>query len=143
MASVVFPTTIQDHYGDPIPEVATILDFIEAINRGDLDAMDALIAERHTMWMFNEAPDIGRAVVLDAWRDYLFAFPEFKIQVHSYAVNRGVAVLGHRTGSHLPTLDTNRLPTVIWFGQVESRRITLWRVLTDTPEHRRELGVSF
>jgi hypothetical protein len=127
--------------GEPTPEVATVLSFIDCINRGDIDGIDALIAEQHTMQMFHDPPEVGRVSVIDAWRDYLAAFPEFRIHPHSYIAHRGVAVLGHVTGSHVPfTVAQTRQVTIIWSAQVECRRIVSWRLYHDTPRHRMEFG---
>jgi hypothetical protein len=127
--------------GDPTPEVATVLSFIDCINRGDVDGIDALIADQHTMQMFNEPPEVGRVSVIEAWRDYLEAFPHFTIHPHSYTVHRGVAVLGHVTGSHVPfNSQQPQHVTIIWSAQVECRRIVSWRLHHDTPRHRMEFG---
>src|SRR4051794_17058622 len=32
---------------EPTPDVATVMDFINCINRGDIDGIDALISDRH------------------------------------------------------------------------------------------------
>jgi hypothetical protein len=127
--------------GDPTPEVATVLNFIDCINRGDIDGIDALIADQHTMQMFNEPPEVGRVSVVEAWAEYLRSFPHFEIHPHSYTAHRGVAVLGHVTGSHVPFNATQpRLVTIIWSAQVECRRIVSWRLHHDTPRHRMEFG---
>jgi hypothetical protein len=127
--------------GEPTPEVATVLSFIDCINRSDIDGIDSLIADQHTMQMFNEPPEVGRVSVIEAWREYLESFPNFTIHPHSYAVHRGVAVLGHVTGSHVPfNSQQPRQVTIIWSAQVECRRIVSWRLHHDTPRQRMEFG---
>ena len=127
--------------GEPTPEVATVFNFIDCINRGDIDAIDALIADQHTMQMFHEPPEVGRVAVVEAWADYLRSFPNFTIHPHSYTVTRGVAVLGHVTGSHVPfSVHQDRQVTIIWSAQVECRRIVSWRLHHDTPRQRLEFG---
>jgi hypothetical protein len=127
--------------GEPTPEVATVLSFIDCINRSDIDGIDALIADQHTMQMFNEPPEVGRVEVIDAWRDYLASYPNFTIHPQSYTAHRGVAVLGHVTGSHVPfNAQQQRQVTIIWSAQVECRRIVSWRLHHDTPRHRMDFG---
>jgi hypothetical protein len=58
--------------GDPTPEVATVLNFIDCMNRGDIDGIDTLIADQHTMQMLNEPPEVGRVSVVEAWAEFRF-----------------------------------------------------------------------
>jgi hypothetical protein len=53
-----------------------------------------------------------------------------------------VAVLGSTTGSHvgLPDAEERRL-TLIWLADVVNGRLRTWRLLEDTPDRRRELGL--
>jgi hypothetical protein len=51
--------------------VATVTEFIEAINRGDAD----LITAHHRLEVFDEPPLEGRGANVDAWRSYLSLLP--------------------------------------------------------------------
>src|SRR4051794_5452317 len=116
---------------DPRPDIATVVDFIHCINRGDVDGMDALIADQHTLQMFTQRPRVGRHETVDAWREYLRAHPDFTIHVDAYSVHDDIAVIGRVTGSHLVEADeAEELVPIIWLAQVECRRIRSWRLLT-------------
>jgi ketosteroid isomerase-like protein len=109
--------------------VAAVMKFIECINRGDVDGLDALMTDHHTLHVFNEAPLVGRVAVVEAWRGYVESFPEYVIHPHEFCeTNEGVAVLGHTTGSHLGLADhAERQITLVWFTRIEHGRLRLWR----------------
>ncbi len=62
--------------------------------------------------------------------------------MHAFArTDNSVAVLGHTTGSHLGLADEDeRALTLIWVATVARGRLSRWRLLDDTPEHRADLG---
>jgi len=45
---------------EPLPPVAAVISFIDAINRGDMDALAELMAEEHHLDVFDEEPLVGR-----------------------------------------------------------------------------------
>lgn len=125
------------------PETAAMA-FIEAINRGDLDGLIALMTEDHVMRILDEPPVSGEATLRNAWRGYFEAFPEYTIYVDRMATEGSrVAILGSTTGSHLglPDEEERQLP-VIWTADVRDGKVAAWSILDDTPELRRELGLS-
>jgi hypothetical protein len=118
--------------------------FIEAINRGDLDGLIALMADGHAMRILDEPPVMGEAALRNAWRGYFEAFPEYAIYVEQMATkDRRVAILGSTTGSHLglPDEEERQLP-VLWTADVSNGRVASWNIIDDSPELRRELGLS-
>lgn len=119
--------------------------FVDRINRRDLTGLAALMSDDHRLEVFDEEPLAGRDANADAWRGYFDAFPDYRIHPHRTAAGAGVAaVLGHTTGSHLGLADEeeSRL-TLIWVAHVEpaTGRVTRWRLLEDTTEHRRAFGL--
>ena len=126
------------------PNVVAVMNFIDCINRRDVEGLDGLMTDGHTLHVFNEEPLSGRAAMIEAWRGYFSSFPEYAIHPHEYSeVNEGVAVLGHTTGSHLGLPDhVERATTLIWFARVERGRLRLWRLFEDTPHHRHEFGFA-
>ena len=102
------------------------------------------MTEDHTLQVFDEAPLVGRAANVEAWRGYATAFPNYVIYPHQIS-ERGnaIAVLGHTTGSHLglPDREEDKL-TVIWFARVANGRLSLWQILEDDPRRREELGLA-
>jgi ketosteroid isomerase-like protein len=127
-----------------IPALAVVFSFIDRVNRGDVDGLAELMTDDHALEVLDEAPLVGKASNIEAWRGYMSAFPDYVISPHQLAERDGlVAVVGHTTGSHLGLPDEEeRTLTVIWIAQVDRGRLSLWRIEEDTPERREELGLG-
>jgi len=129
---------------DPLPAVAAVVSFIDAINRGDMDRLDELMTEDHHLDVFDEAPLRGHDANVDVWRGYAAAFPLYVIYPERI-VERDelVAVLGHTTGSHLGMPDADEMAIrVIWTAKVDGGKLAYWRLVEDSVEHRAEYGLG-
>ncbi len=86
----------------PLPPVAAVIGFIDAINRGDVDRLAALMSPDHRLQVLDEPPLDGQEANRAAWHGYVTAFPGYVIYPDRFAV-RGDEVLvpGSTTGSHL------------------------------------------
>ena len=127
----------------PLPPVAAVIGFIDAINRGDAGRLAALMSPDHRLQVLQEPPVTGRDANRDAWHGYVTAFPDYVIYPDRL-VHRGddVLVLGSTTGSHLGLPDEEELQlTVIWRATVEDGLLTLWQIMDDTPAQRARLGL--
>ncbi len=119
-------------------------EFIDCINRGDVRRMGELMTDEHRLYVFDEPPVTGRSANMDAWTDYVTSFPEYRIHPHR-VVGYGarVAVLGHTAGSHLGLSDEEEERfTLIWVAELAEGKILSFRLVEDTPEWRRELGLD-
>jgi ketosteroid isomerase-like protein len=128
----------------PLPPVAAVIGFIDAINRGDVGRLAELMAPGHRRQVRQEPPVTGRDANRDAWHGYVTAFPDYVIYPDRL-VRRGddVAVLGSTTGSHLGLPDDEeRQLTVIWRATVQDGLLTLWQIIEDTPAQRALLGLT-
>ena len=128
----------------PLPPVAAVIGFIDAINRGDVGRLAALMSPDHRLQVLQEPPVTGRDANRDAWHGYVTAFPDYVIYPDRL-VHRGdeVAVLGRTTGSHLGLPDhEERQLTVIWRAIVQDGLLTLWQIIEDTPAQRAILGLT-
>jgi ketosteroid isomerase-like protein len=128
----------------PLPPVAAVIGFIDAINRGDVGRLTALMSPDHRLQVLQEPPVTGRDANRDAWHGYVTAFPDYVIYPDRL-VHRGddVAVLGSTTGSHLGLPDhEERQLTVIWRAIVQDGLLTLWQIIEDTPAQRALLGLA-
>jgi hypothetical protein len=67
---------------DPLPAVAAVISFIDAINRGDVERLGELMTEEHHLDVFDEAPLRGKAANVDVWHGYASAFPTYVISPH-------------------------------------------------------------
>jgi ketosteroid isomerase-like protein len=128
---------------EPLPAVAAVVSFIDAINRGDIARLGELMTDDHHLDVFDELPIRGKAPNIEAWRWYASAFPAYVIYPHRVVGrNNSVAVLGHTTGSHLGLSDDeeSRL-LLIWRSRVEDGKVACWQLVKDTPKHREQLGL--
>jgi ketosteroid isomerase-like protein len=128
----------------PLPPVAAVIGFIDAINRGDVDRLVALMSPGHRLQVLQESPLDGREANRGAWDGYLTSFPGYVIYPDRI-VHRGddVLVLGSTTGSHLGLSDQEeRQLKVIWRATVRDGLLTLWQVIEDTTGQRALLGLT-
>ena len=128
----------------PLPPVAAVIGFIDAINWGDVDRLVALMSPDHRLQVFQEVPVAGREANRDAWNGYVTAFPDYVIYPDRL-VHRGddVLVLGSTTGSHLGLPDQEeRQLKVIWRATVHDGLLTLWQIIEDTPGRRASLRLN-
>ena len=128
----------------PLPPVAAVIGFIDAINRGDVDRLVAFMSPGHRLQVLQELPVTGREASRNAWNGYVTAFPDYVIYP-DHLVDRGddVLVLGSTTGSHLglPDQEERRLK-VIWRATVHDGLLTLWQIIEDAPGQRALLKLT-
>ena len=129
---------------DPQPPVAAVLAFIDAVNRADVNRLAELMLPDHELRVLNEPPVVGIEANTTGWRGYVSSFPQYVIYPHRISKHQGtVAVLGHTTGSHLGLPDDKEIPlTVIWVANVTHGKLSLWRILEDTPANRQTFGLA-
>jgi hypothetical protein len=128
----------------PLPPVATVVSFIDAINHGDVARLATLMTTGHRLRVLDEESLVGRAANVNAWRAYANAFPDYVIYPQRLVAREtDVIVLGHTTGSHvdLPDDEESSIP-VIWRAEVDDGRLTLWQIIEDSPAQRAELGLT-
>jgi SnoaL-like protein len=128
----------------PLPPVAAVVSFIDAINRRDVARLGELMSEDHALKVFEEDPLVGRVANMDAWRGYVEAFPAYVISPHRIAERDGrVAVVGHTTGSHLALDDEAESKlTLIWIADVVDGLLRSWALADDTVANRAALGLD-
>ena len=128
----------------PLPPVAAVIGFVDAINRGDVDRLVSLMSPDHRLQVLQEPPVAGREANREAWDGYATAFPDYVIYPDRI-VHRGddVLVLGSTTGSHLGLPDEQeRQLKLIWRATVRDGLLVLWQIMADTPGQRSSLGLD-
>jgi ketosteroid isomerase-like protein len=112
--------------------------FNDAINARDLDALRALMADGHTFVDTAGTVLEGAERVLDAWRGFFAAFPDYRNEwAEEIPVRDGVIALGRSVCATAPELDGR----AIWKAKVADDKVAEWRVLKDTPANRRSLRI--
>ena len=122
--------------------LAVAADFVDCINRRDVDGLSARMTDDHTLHVFDEPPLRGKDANVAAWHGYAANFPEYTIVVRQVGERAGtVAVLGHTTGSHLALPDEEEQElTLFWLAEVSGGLVRSWTLVEDTPDRRREWG---
>jgi protein-S-isoprenylcysteine O-methyltransferase Ste14/ketosteroid isomerase-like protein len=122
-----------------MPGRRTVLAFNDAITERDLAALGSLMTEDHTFIDSDGNVISGRDEVLDAWRGFFEAFPDYRNVWTSVAVEgESVVALGHSVCPNEPRLDG----PAIWTAKVRRGRVSEWRVYDDSPESRALFGLA-
>jgi catechol 2,3-dioxygenase-like lactoylglutathione lyase family enzyme/ketosteroid isomerase-like protein len=124
--------------------LALAISFIDAINRGDVERLAALMADDYVLQVFDEAPRAGRAGAIAGWRGYLTSFPDYVIHPQRCAAEGPrVAILGATSGSHLRLPDAEELKmSLIWLCETAGGKVRSWRLVADTAEARAAHGLE-
>jgi ketosteroid isomerase-like protein len=128
----------------PLPPVACVVSFVDAINHGEVQRLAWLMTDDHTLVVLDEAPLVGKHANVEAWRVHATSFPDYVIHPHRI-VGRGdeVVLFGHTTGSHLGLADDEESKiTVIWRAEVRGGRLASWQIIEDTPAARAALALG-
>jgi ketosteroid isomerase-like protein len=121
--------------GDPSPALA----FNDAITERDLAALSGLMTEDHAFVDSEGNVVSGREAVLEAWRGFFDAFPDYRTVWASVTMNDDLLVAtGHSVCAVDPRLDG----PAIWTASVRDDKVSEWRVYEDTPERRAMLGLG-
>lgn len=115
---------------------ATVLDFIDRINRHDADQLAELMAEDHVFVDSLGQTVRGRETMRSGWRGYFALCPDYRIS-HDEIFQDGnvVAIFGAAggtiaAGGKLPAENQWRIPAA-WRAVVESGLVKEWRVYAD------------
>ena len=112
----------------PLPPVAVVVGFLDAINRGDIDRLCSLMTDEHRLQVLDAAPVAGREAYRDAWIGYATAYPNYVVYP-SLIVDRGAEGnrprhddriasrtprrRGTQTGRRLASLGRRRSPVAV------------------------------
>ncbi|HNW58944.1 MAG TPA: nuclear transport factor 2 family protein [bacterium] len=118
---------------------ATVIAFIDAINRGDVTRLSNLMTEDHIFVDSGGSRSPNSADLIRGWSEYFRMFPDYRIEIENIIQEENlVAVFGTATG----TYDGNRglvpenqikMPAA-WRAVVENGRVKLWQVYADWTE---------
>ena len=116
--------------------VATVLQFIEAINAHDVNALCELMTEGHTFVDSQGKTERSRERMRNAWLSYLGMFPDYSISVdQTFADSDTVVVLGIAQGTYYVAgglVDENHweIPAA-WRAKVHNGLVSEWQVYAD------------
>lgn len=118
--------------------------FVEHINRQNLDALVDLMSVDHTF--IDLAGDVhqGRDVMREGWAQYFAMCPNYMIHLAAFhKIHTRVLLIGRTTGSHLGLPRAKEFQeTLIWSATVEDEKVSTWQIFDDTTETRHMLGLT-
>ncbi len=114
----------------------TILKFVKAINRHDIDGLSGLMSADHVFIDYAGERTQCQERMLEreegGWKEYFRLFPDYEIHVRSVLVSGSdaAAIIGTVTGSHLGSEKESRT-TLIWTARITDGLISEWRIFID------------
>ena len=113
---------------------STVREFIDRINRHDVEAIMALCAHAHRFVDGLGQVLTGYDQLRAAWSGYFYLFPDYRIDIESLAV-AGEVVLAAGSASATaaagtPTAQRWRIPAA-WRAEVRGGLLVLWQVYAD------------
>ena len=118
--------------------------FVEFINRRDLDGLASLMADDHIFIDLSGEVHRDREALIDGWRSYFNQFPEYMIHLAEvYIFGDRVALVGRTTGSHTGQPRHEEFQgTVIWVAETHKGKLKRWQLVKDTLQNRASLALD-
>jgi ketosteroid isomerase-like protein len=117
----------------------TALAFNDAITRRDLASLSSLMTDDHAFIDSENNVFSGRDEVLNAWRGFFEAFPDYRnVWASVTSGDRLVIAIGRSVCASEPQLDG----PAIWTAKSSGERVSEWRVYEDTLDNRIRLGIE-
>jgi ketosteroid isomerase-like protein len=109
--------------------------FVDAINRGDIRQLAALMTEDHR-FIDSMGQVVGRAVMMAGWTTYFEMFPGYRITVdRRFDAGDRVALFGHTRATHAATGREVRMRAA-WLALVKNGLVAEWCVFADNEPAR-------
>ena len=117
-------------------ELKVVRAFIEAINRQDVTALSALMADDHVFVDSVGTVESDREAMVPGWRQYFSMFPDFRIEVEStFQQGSRLAVFGSWSATYAgkdgPVPDNAVGGPAAWQAVVEGGKVKFWQVYAD------------
>ncbi|WP_369269357.1 nuclear transport factor 2 family protein [Streptomyces sp. R11] len=117
--------------------VDVVQHFNAAINDHDLTELASLMTDDHTLVDIEGGTVIGKQACIEAWRGFFAAFADYRNVFTDLAVRDEVVSVSGYSLSSRPEF----AGPALWSARVTGELVGEWRVYTDSPEARRELGL--
>ncbi|MDD4968674.1 MAG: nuclear transport factor 2 family protein [Paludibacter sp.] len=113
-----------------------VLDFVDAINRADVDKMYELMTDDHLFVDSRDNKTSGREIMKQAWIGYFDLFPDYRIEITGMLQKKSLLCMyGYASGTYKNLKDNNnsnhwRIPAA-WTAIIKNNRIKNWQVYAD------------
>jgi len=118
--------------------MSVVVSFNEGINGRDIRRLGSLMTDDHAFVDTDGVVVSGRRGCIEAWRGFFASFPDYR-NVFAELTEHGdvVAVVGHSVCAE-PSL----AGPALWTARITDGKVAEWRVHTDTPGNRAQLGIG-
>jgi hypothetical protein len=112
------------------------LDFIDAINRSDVESILSLMTDDHVFVDSQDNQASGKDNLKQAWTGYFGLFPDYKIEVNEIFEKESlVCILGYASGIYKNIKDERnsnywKIPAA-WKTIIKDNKIKHWQVYAD------------
>jgi ketosteroid isomerase-like protein len=120
-----------------MPDRDVAIQFNDAINAGDLDALAALMTDDHRFIDSAGTAFEGIDRCREIWSGFFAAFPDYRNHFETVAEKDGKVVIAGRSSCS----DERLAGPALWCAAIADRKVREWRVYDDTPASRAELGI--
>ncbi len=113
-----------------------ILDFVDAINSGNVDKLYDLMAIDHLFIDTQDNRTVGKDAMRQAWIGYFSLFPDYKIEINEiFEKDSLVCILGYASGTYRNLTNENnsnhwRIPAA-WTAIIKDNKVKQWQVYAD------------
>jgi len=113
-----------------------LLDFVDAINRADVDRMADLMADDPVFVDSRDNRTTGKENMKQAWKGYFNLFPDYKIEITGMLQKKSLFYLvGYAGGTYMNMINENntnywRIPTA-WTAIIKKNKVQYWQVYAD------------
>jgi len=113
-----------------------LMDFANAINRGDVDKMVELMSDNHTFVDSRDNRVTGKENMKQAWIGYFNLFPDYKIEITGMLQKKSLFYLvGYAGGTYMNLMNENnskswRIPAA-WTDIIKKNKVQYWQVYAD------------
>lgn len=113
-----------------------ILNFVDAINRADVDKIINIITEDHLFIDSQDNKLTGKENLRQAWIGYFTLFPDYRIEINEILKKDSLfCILGYASGTYKNLHDEEnsnhwRIPAA-WTAIIQENQIKCWQVYAD------------
>lgn len=117
-------------------EINVVNDFVNAINKANIDKICDLISEDYIFIDSHDNRAVGIDNMRDGWTSYFTLFPDYKIEINeTIQKDSMICLFGYASGTYLNLSNEEnsnfwRIPAA-WTAIVKDGKIKQWQVYTD------------
>ena len=120
------------------------LEFVEHINRTEHQQLCDMMTDDYTFIDITGGQHGPKREMVEGWREYMRRWPHYMIHIsEAYNVGDAAVMPGRTVNSHLEIpREEEFADPLIFVARTRDGKVYQWHLLSETPENRRELGLT-